>query len=500
MIGILFLLIAHCFAAEPPSWVDRPPPASGGYRYYVGRSNESLSESDAYRAATHDAMESAIRENFGVETSIELSQYESVAQSALEKRTHETSVRVRLNNFEQVDSFLLRADGQLSVYLLFRFPMTAIETEKRRLAQGEKPLEVPLNESGTMGTGSSLFVQSTPPGIEVYIDQERWGLTPVAIRGALAPGSHELRLVDPRYEDVQEPFFLVSGEAKHIAKILQGATAKLTVRTLPDNAQISIDGLAPAQHTLSSRRKKCSAKVKAGIEITVEARFRDGNRLSRTLILNKNEDREITFELPPPEPTMREPLSQETQAKSIPNSGRKNDDEDATSAPSPLQSASIWGLGLEYSGANIPQPFSQDILGVSASYEKRFWYRLGLRLKTSIDIGAGSSQAQKNSPRGTNDSTSSLSGVSWGLGVPVYLSSSSASFYLMPEYGGISYLYHSEQKATDISFVYPRSGLTLGFQDLDSHYQIYVAFFDYDWAELGHRSTICGGAVFVWER
>ena len=502
---ILMMLLTACtvHAADLPGWVDRPPRPDRQYRYYVGRAAEEASEPRAYKDATRDAMESAIRENFGVTTSIDETDFESTGYSALDKRMNESSSQVKLEEFEQIDSHLTRSEKEVSVYLLFRYSAAAIAKEKARLASGAEITSQPLSEAGEIGLGTALKVESHPAGAEVFIDDERWGITPVAIRGALKAGSHQLIIRHPSFDDVSELIVLPAKGEKTVSKILRPATVTLTIDTLPNHAQITVDGVRKGSSPIEVKH------VPVGTRVVVQAFFDKRNSLSRTLELKKGEDQSVRLDLPEAAPTPEPQASPQPQVYQTVTA--------ADLAPSyqeePYQSASIVGLGLEYSGANIPQPYGQSVMTFGVSYEKRFFYRLGIRLKGGLDVGGGDSQSSQSN-QSSSSSANPLAGVSYGIGLPIYLSGSANSVYLMPEFGGISYdvtsttsnsgssttSNSSASSTKDISLVYPRIGLTIGYQDPSSHFNLFVSYYDYNWGVLGHHATAAVGIAYLFER
>lgn len=478
MFLLLLATIWTAQAATLPEWVDRPPRPDLKYRYYVGRATGETSERQAFHVATQDAVENAIRENFGVTTSINSTDLETSHYVALDKRTDETSPRVRLEDFEQIDSHLVREEGGINVYLLFRYSLTAIAAEKQRLATGLDVPGAPLSEAGTVGTGTELVIQSEPAGADVFIDGARWGVTPVAIRGALAPGEHTLSLRHTKFEDVNETIVLQSNFLKNVRKILRPATGTLHITSSPKKAEIVVDGIRRGIAPLTLRH------VPVGKEIVVQAKFNAHDTLSRTLEIEKGEDRDVAIELPEQKP-VEEPVEEHVRREPA----AEDDDGHA--------SAWLFGLGMEFGGANIPRPYGQSIFGFDLTIERRFWSRFGLRLKGGYDVGTGSSQSSNNQESTSGSST--LSGLSYGVGLPFYLSSRADAIYVMPEFGGINYLYPQSGTPNGIEFDYTRVGGAIGYQDQSSKikYNVYLSVYRYDWHSLGQHTAATVGVALV---
>jgi hypothetical protein len=230
----------------------------------------------------------------------------------------------------------------------------------------------------------------------------------------------------------------------------------------------------------------------------VEAKFDEQNTLSRSLELEKNEAREIHLALdgqPAPTPEPAQCPSPLVVYRERPEPDRQH------------QSASLFGVGFELSGSNIPKPYAQSIFTVGASFEKRFLYRFGIRAKAGYDVGTGvpSSNQSSQSTATTPSDPRTLTGFSYGVGLPIYLSGEENSVYVMPEFGAIGYVYGNSSSGSnpeaarfpDISYAYSRRGVTVGYQDPSWHLNLYASFYDYDWGVAGHHSTGVIGLSFI---
>lgn len=476
---LFFHLLSLAQAFDLPPWVDRTPPADPKYRYYVGRAVGESVETQGYYDATRDAMEAAIRENFGVMTSIRVTDVESARDHALDRRTEEASSKVHLDEFEQVDSHVKRTDGQVSVYLLYRYSRTAIQRERERLAAGGSELPtIPLSESGQLSLGTALRIQSEPGGAEVFVDDIRWGITPTVIRGALRPGLHQVSLRHPKQEDVTESVILPpSGEVKFF-KILSPAMVALNIETEPSGAQIVMNGVRQGKSPV----RITSARV--GRKIFIEAIFDDRNTLTRTLELQKGVEQTVRLELQlKPEPP---------QGHTFNDSVNRLLDLGGGGAEHP---AWLVGFNFEYTGGNIPDPYNQAMVTFGLSVERRLWSHLGIRGKVGIDSGSG--RASESQP----GVVTTAEGYSHGLGLPIYLSDSSSSFYVMPEVGRIMYsataLNSLPLQDTKVKFDYGRSGVVIGLQDYRSHFDLYLGFYKYNYGVLGNSQATSIGVSWI---
>ncbi len=490
---LAFLFVQLAWGADLPGWVSRPPAADGIYHYYVGRSNEEKSLVKAWRAATQDAYETAIRENFGVATSIQASNYESLDRRQLDKRVDEKSQRVRLERFEQKDSFVDRREGSVDLYVLFRYPIAEIEKERARLASAADMPEKELTEIGENSSSSTtqLRIESVPSGADVFINENRWGVTPLLIKGVLPVGVHELSIRHSQYQDVNEKFVLVAGREKGVRKILQPAQGWIRVESTPSNATISVDG-----RVVGTDESGSPLLVPAGKELQIKAEHPDCETMIRVVKVAKNEARIVRIGLP---------MLPDRRPKTRPELSR----EPFWSEPDWYQNTWIWGLGVEMSEPSAPYPFGQATIGFGLLVERRFFYRFGIRAKLMYDMALDPPSEQENSGGSYSSSSSSseegISGTSFAIGLPIYLSGEAAGFYVMPEWGRISRTIpdtYGRQSGTSTKredhFSYPRKGLTLGYQDLAGHYDIWVTRHIYDWDTKGEHEATLVGVSWSW--
>lgn len=244
--------IAEASSSARPQWTTSAPKSDSQYKYYVGRGLEEMSEMEAWRAAKNQAQESAVRENFGVETSIASSSYESFNQVALDKRVREMFPRVRLVDFEQIDSFVENNSGRVSVWILFRYPLyqIALENNRQRKIDLSDPVEpVQFNEVGRPEINYSTILELTsePLGIPVYIDSDRWGVTPLRVAGVLAVGVHRILLKHENYQDFETDIVLILGSVKKVHSHLLLAVGSLRIN---ERDSFGISACAEELHTM----------------------------------------------------------------------------------------------------------------------------------------------------------------------------------------------------------------------------------------------------------
>jgi hypothetical protein len=235
------------FALDKPEWTSRKPADDAGYKYYVGRSSQSASESASFTEANLDAIYQAIRDNFGFVSQVSVESYETENRSALFEKVKELSKRIKFLGFEQVDSVTeTTASNRHNTWILFRYKKSEIVKERTRLTTA-KGISTVKPEYSTVGDLSDaekgvLEVTSEPPGAVVYVDGNRWGETPIRILGKLSPGKHPVRLEHKDYEVAEEEIVYRQNVQNSFNRILMKGSGYVKIVTIPSNATVFVNG------------------------------------------------------------------------------------------------------------------------------------------------------------------------------------------------------------------------------------------------------------------
>jgi hypothetical protein len=294
LIIFLPLLFTLASRADAPDWIKSSPAKSGGFKFYVGRSPEVMTESKGYEEASRNAIEIAIRENFGFVTKLDNQSYEANSDWDYSRRIQESSKQVELVDFEQIDSHSETKGGCFSVWLLYRYPIASIEREKRRLERSQKT-QLVFNEVGHLSERLKGGVQvlSDPLGAEIRIDGERWGVTPLRIYGQLSPGKHTLEIDHPSYKIIREQLMISPGNVVEISKKLSPAEGKLSINSNVSKTRIYVNGRYIDQSKVEQM------PVRAGTRIQVEYVHEDYEKSIQIVEVGRDEVKSISTELVP---------------------------------------------------------------------------------------------------------------------------------------------------------------------------------------------------------
>ncbi|HOS98743.1 MAG TPA: PEGA domain-containing protein, partial [Deltaproteobacteria bacterium] len=226
-------------AGDMPAWMNDATAEDHSYKYYVGRAKDP-DETVAFRKAYEDAMEQAIGANFGSTTSISSQSYEDLVQGTHTRRVEVRLPEVVLRDFEQIG---YHRDGD-TLWVRFRYSRQAIEEERKRLVSASQEAPESLSSSsGASGDKGGVRVTTSPEDVEVFIDDKRWGTTPLLLERKLDPGRHTIRLDHPHYNPVMEQLIVNPGEVQEITKTMSRAKGTLRINTAPiDGAAVIVDG------------------------------------------------------------------------------------------------------------------------------------------------------------------------------------------------------------------------------------------------------------------
>lgn len=493
--ALLFLILLSPLVAPAsgrPGWTSATPRADGVYKYYVGRALDEASERDGWRVAKDQAQEAAVRENFGVETSIAASSYETSKEVTIDKRVSEAFPKVRLLDFEQIGSFTEERGERFSVWLIYRYPIKQAEAERERLKSAAPPPVQAFNAVGSpeMAYSTSVEVTSEPMGIPVFIDGERWGVTPLRVQGVLATGVHKIKLSHATHQDVESQMVLVKGFTKKIHQRMRPAVGYLRIEVEPGDAQISIDGVPRNGASVSP------LVVRVGAPKNIEVK-KDGYETQIQIVeLKKDQIRLVNFSLNAIEQKTKAPVPEKKPSEE-PFELEPSAPTETEEQSNDFRKAGLLGLYFGFSAPSAPKPYGLSTAQFGFSLEQRFLYLFGLRAGASYDFAIADTETSKN--------TSEMALTGWGafVGLPIYLTLTDSGLYLMPEVGVIRHRRIKEQTDFTATPEYldmraTRTGGRLGYMSQPSHIDMWVGLHEYDWREWGKVQVVSGGIAYVW--
>jgi hypothetical protein len=281
---------------DTPGWLAHPPKEDAAYRYYVGRSTPAESQAEAFKQSYQDAVENAVKENFGYTLQINKSSYEGVDKASLRQKVQEEFQKAEIHGFELQNQFIEeRKDNTFEAFTLFRFSREEIRKEQTRLKEtaNAQPVKV-MSElrGGRMDGGATLIVVTVPKNASIFVDGEAFGRSDARIRN-LPLGEHKVKIESDNYELVEEVVHLTPGSEVTLQEHLQLSRGEIRINASLPNAIITVNGklVGPAPTEF--------LKVNAGEEILIRAEHPEAETTLQSLTVSRNERREIELQLQP---------------------------------------------------------------------------------------------------------------------------------------------------------------------------------------------------------
>ncbi len=266
---LLLLFSVSAFARSAPDWVEDYKHEDQDYKYYLGTSLPKPTENDALLEATLNAQEQAISENFGMTTSLSNQLYMDEKSYTTTKRMTLNGPQVRLQDFERLNQDIQKGDHDtFQARVLYRYKKSSIMDERARL----RTLPVAQMEDSNTESKSRtnrilgrLAIDSVPSDAEVYIDNVRWGTTPLKLTNKILYGVHEIRIEDDQFETKTETLILSPGYDHDLHYALKAAKGEIEITSIPSGAKVSInnrfEGYTPLKLDSLPVRKPLSVQL-----------------------------------------------------------------------------------------------------------------------------------------------------------------------------------------------------------------------------------------------
>ena len=133
---VIIILCSGCAILEneniTPLWVKKLP-VNKTYKYYRGQYHNAEDEDAGIEAASQDAYEQIIKENFGIVTTINKKVIENLASVSYSKEVNESSKNIYLKDIAREDIFFKKKRKKLETWVLFKVSRSWIKKQKERL-------------------------------------------------------------------------------------------------------------------------------------------------------------------------------------------------------------------------------------------------------------------------------------------------------------------------------------------------------------------------------
>lgn len=247
MITILIQTISiRAVAGDIPEWVTNVLAEDDTYKYYVGIADNQTDLAEAFDEARFNAIQDAIRDNFGYETEINSDVYQTTQNLSAIHRIKQISKRIHLAGFELRGKYFANSNGNKKiVYALYGYRKSNIQAElqKQKSPTAAKPkLDYSIIGESSDSLKGSVEITSSPSRATVYIDGEPYPKTPLKLFGEISEGKHELRIDHPDFETIITEIIVNPRQRNLFHRVLVPAKGKITINTEPSGAMVFVDG------------------------------------------------------------------------------------------------------------------------------------------------------------------------------------------------------------------------------------------------------------------
>lgn len=173
------------------------------------------------------------------------------------------------------------------------YPIQEANLEKERLKSANTKT-IRFTDIGDTNSikGGILEVVTVPSEVEVLIDNQRWGVTPLRLYGKLSLGTHLIRLDHPNYTVIEENIEIGATAKTRIDKILRRATGKLSITTNPIGAKVKINGQEIGYSP------KSNLEIPAGQNLKIEFEHPEAEAYSQSIHLSRDEGKILDINIP----------------------------------------------------------------------------------------------------------------------------------------------------------------------------------------------------------
>lgn len=287
LFGVLCSVSA--FAGRAPEWVSRKPHDTRTARYYVGY-GEGETKGKARAEAVRDA-KMRVLETLGVFIETSTQTYDTLDTAEISGFS-KTDAAGYLVGFDQKDVFDRKNGKTWEAYVLYSYPRAEIEKERKRLDDIRKNgAKTEFSKIGDDRSKGVLRVDAGGVRAKVLVDGRFAGYAPIELIGQLEYGPHDLVVDNPEYELFRRGIVIAPNTLVAPPVGLKKAFAFVSVSTDGVRADVRVNGKKAGRAPLTRY------KVPAGVELTVEAGGGETEKQSRTVTLERGENKKIQFKL-----------------------------------------------------------------------------------------------------------------------------------------------------------------------------------------------------------
>ncbi len=242
---IIYLLVLSSAAVAAGDWFTQSFKEDASNHYYVGVSEGKTNLNEALEIAYQNAIDEALRHNFGFKKQGQKSFQNSLFKSSLDERSFIKTQTITLKDIKPGLQDVKKTDnGTYLVYRQIVYPKVAIEKEKRRLSILKKEEEFVPNEYGLQGrTQGQVLIKTYPSNAQILLTRVDGkgsvnGTGDARFRVPL--GEYHVTVIKdghlPRHDKI-----IVSGKESTIEYRLKESLGYLKLDITPSDSKVYVD-------------------------------------------------------------------------------------------------------------------------------------------------------------------------------------------------------------------------------------------------------------------
>lgn len=174
------------------------------------------------------------------------------------------------------------------------YPVTEANIERERLKSAISFKQTQFTDVGDVNqvSGGIIEIKTIPSDADVFVDNQRWGTTPIRLNGKLTAGPHVIRIEHDNYKTIEITKEIPSSGKVKIEEILKRATGKIRIVTEPvAGATIMIDGQRVGESPTNE------LEIISGQRAKIVASHPEAESASQSISLGRDEERTVIVHL-----------------------------------------------------------------------------------------------------------------------------------------------------------------------------------------------------------
>lgn len=243
-----YLLAILCFLSSAlafsQDWTQTTFTETSSSQLWVGLSSPQASEKAALEEAYQEALNEAAKYNFGFNLKTIQNTYSSHKEHKVHQETEWSSKNILFKGVKPLRQKVIKQGNSYTAYREVAYLKSEIKEEQIRLSANTKTEPIVEKKTNKISTYGLLSLKSNQENVQVKIqpkDKPEATSISAPAQVSLATGVYFLFATKPGMKDIEKEV-VISGGENFINLDFEPSIATLTVKVIPENASIKING------------------------------------------------------------------------------------------------------------------------------------------------------------------------------------------------------------------------------------------------------------------